>query len=185
MIATGVPNPGGRRLSSGIGILVSAIASGFVSVSDFIAITDKVFFSLCARAKSDETITILQDEYNLSEKDKKLEDNKPKKSFLDKFKKKDIETEEKIQHNNVSKKEAIKRVILKNIEKAGVDTGKELMLQDIALEVLSCSRLIRVLKTPYLYDIETENKENIDIKNQEFEIEKDIKINSILELMPK
>lgn len=26
-------------------------------------------------------ITILQDEYNLSEKDKKLEDNKPKKVF--------------------------------------------------------------------------------------------------------
>lgn len=143
-----------------------------------------IFLIIDNYTKSDETITILQDEYNLSEKDKKLEDNKPKKSFLDKFKKKDIETEEKIQHNNVSKKEAIKRVILKNIEKAGVDTGKELMLQDIALEVLSCSRLIRVLKTPYLYDIETENKENIDIKNQEFEIEKDIKINSILELMP-
>ena len=42
-----------------------------------------IFLIIDNYTKSDETITILQDEYNLSEKDKKLEDNKPKKSFLD------------------------------------------------------------------------------------------------------
>lgn len=51
------------------------------------------------------------------------------------------------EHLSLSKKDAIKKLILGTIEKAGVDTKKELMLQDIALDILACSRLIRILKT--------------------------------------
>jgi|GEM_PF-2310377 len=46
---------------------------------------------------------------------------------------------------NISKKEAVTKGIVYIIKKAGVDTEKELQLQDIALEILSCSKLAQTL----------------------------------------
>jgi len=46
---------------------------------------------------------------------------------------------------NIGKKEAIKKIILRFIKKSGVDITKKIQLQDIALEILSCSKLAQEL----------------------------------------
>ncbi len=46
---------------------------------------------------------------------------------------------------DIEKKDAIKVVILEHIQSAGVDITKEIQIQDIALEILSCSKLAQEL----------------------------------------
>ena len=58
-----------------------------------------------------------------------------------------------------------------------IDTKKELTFQDIALEILSCSRLIRLLKLPIIQN-HIEQKEEIEIQNNQIEVQYDNNINS-------
>ena len=68
---------------------------------------------------------------------------------------------------NLEKKDAIKEVILEYIQNAGVDINKELQLQDIALEILSCSKLAQELFKKSSPNIrETKNEIALERLNQ-------------------
>lgn len=132
-----------------------------------------IFLIVDNYTKSDEIISIMEKEIKKNEQVGNSERNK--RSFFQNFFNKD--TDNNIREKNFSKKEMMKKIILNTIEKAGVDTKKELTFQDIALEILSCSRLIRLLKLPSIPN-HIEQKEEIQIQNNKIEVKYDNNINS-------
>lgn len=66
---------------------------------------------------------------------------------------------------NIEKKDAIKKIILRFIKKSGVDVTKEIQLQDIALEILSCSKLAQELFEKNRPNAENEIKNKIELDN--------------------
>ncbi len=132
-----------------------------------------IFLIVDNYTKSDEIISIMEKEIKTTEKSNSSEKNEKKifKIFFNKNVNNDIK------ENSFSKKDMMKKIILSTIEKAGVDTKKELTFQDIALEILSCSRLIRLLKLPIIQN-HIEQKEEIEIQNNQIEVQYDNNINS-------
>lgn len=131
-----------------------------------------IFLIVDNYTKSDEIISIMEKEIKKNEQVENSEKNK--KSFFQNFFNRD--TDNDIREKSFSKKEMMKKIILNTIEKAGVDITKELTFQDIALEILNCSRLIRLLKLPILL-INIEEKEKVEIQNTQIEATYDNHIN--------
>lgn len=74
----------------------------------------------------------------------------------------------------ITKKEALTKGIIHIIKKAGVDTDKKLQLQDIALEILSCSKLTQTLisnSDEYIEEYSLENQNNYLLESLQLENE--------------
>lgn len=74
----------------------------------------------------------------------------------------------------ITKKEALTKGIIHIIKKAGVDTDKKLQLQDIALEILSCSKLTQTLisnSDEHIEEYSLENQNNYLLESLHLENE--------------